>query len=120
MLDKKEKLVMNYLTEICKGKKSYLIFANQIAEFVSTKYIITITELDDIMLSLLKDNYLDFVAMDGKKGYYYCINLKSKGLTYKKDIKKQKTEFIITIARTLGFAVLSFIIGFLLRLIFKG
>ena len=120
MLDKKEKLVMNYLTEICKGKKSYLIFASLIAEYVSTKYIITISELDDIMLSLSKDNYLDFVAMDGKKGYYYCINLKSKGLTYKKDIKKHKTEIAMTVLRTLALTVLSFVMGFLLRLIFKG
>lgn len=120
MLDKKEKLVMKYLTEICKNKKTYLIFASNIAEYVSTKYIITISELDDILLSLSKDNYLEFVAMDGKKGYYYCITLKSKGLTYNKDLKKKKTEMCITIFRTFALAVLSFIVGFLLRLIFKG
>ena len=56
MLDKKEKLVVLYLIEICPQKRSYLVLAEQIAEFVSKKYLITTSELDDIMISLSKDN----------------------------------------------------------------
>ena len=70
MLDKKEKLVMLFLCEVCSGKKSYLISANQIAEFVSQKYILSIAELDEIMLSLSKENYIDLVVSDGKRGYF--------------------------------------------------
>lgn len=120
MLDKKEKFVILYLLEICPQKRSYLILAENIAEFVSKKYLITTSELDDIMISLSKDNYLEFVASDSKKGYYYCITLKSKALTLKKDIKKQKKEFALVLLRTFGLAVLSFIIGVLLKTIFKG
>ena len=90
MLDKKEKLVMLYLLDICVDKKTYLISSSSIAEYVSRKYVISIAELDDIMISLSKDNYLDFVGSSSKKGYYYCVNLKNKGLTYKKDLKKKK------------------------------
>ena len=120
MLDKKERFVVLYLLEICPQKRSYLILAESIAEFVSRKYLITTSELDDIMMSLAKDNYIDFVASDSKKGYYYCITLKSKALTLKKDLKKQKKEFWMTLVRTFGLAVLSFIIGILLKTIFKG
>ena len=120
MLDKIEKFVVLYLIEVCPQKRSYLILSEDIAEFVSRKYLISTSELDDIMISLAKDNYIDFVASDSKKGYYYCITLKNKALTLKKDLKKQKQEFWLMIARTFGLAVLSFIVGILLKTIFKG
>lgn len=120
MLDKKEKFVILYLLEICPSRRSYLILAEQIAEFVSKKYLVSITELDDIMISLAKDNFIEFVVSDSKKGYYYCITLKSKALTLKKDLKKQKKEFIMLLLRTLCFAILSFVVGLILKKIFSG
>jgi len=119
MLDKKEKLVILYLLEICQSRRSYLVLAEQIAEFVSKKYLITTDELDDIMISLAKDNYLEFVVSDSKKGYYYCVTLKGKAITLKKDMKKHKTETALLIVRTLALAVLSFAVGFILKIIFR-
>ena len=120
MLDKKEKLVMLYLLGKCVDKKTYLIPSSSIAEYVSRKYFIAIAELDDIMISLSKDNYLDFVGTSSKKGYYYCINLKNKGLTYKKDLKKQKQELVGLVIRTIILSIVSFVLGLLLKIIFKG
>ena len=120
MLDKKEKLVMLYLTDICLDKKTYLISTSTLAEFVSKKYVISIAELNDIMISLCKDNYLDFVVSDSKKGYYYCVNLKNKGLTFKKDLKKEKKAIFTLLIRTLLLSILSFVLGLLLKMIFKG
>lgn len=119
MLEKKEKMVMLLLSEICTGKKSYLISADKIAEFVSQKYILSIAELDEIMVSLNKDNYIDVVVSDGKRGYFYCISLKNKGKTFKKDLVKQKKELIMLGVRTLCITVLSFVIGLLLKAIFS-
>ncbi len=120
MLDKKEKLVVLYLVEVCPQKRPYLILASEMAEFISKKYLITIGELDDIMIMLAKDNYIEYVASEGKNGYYYCITLKGKAITFKKDLKKQKKEFCMLIIKTLGLAVLSFVMGVLLKTIFKG
>ena len=120
MLDKKEKLVMLYLSEVCKTKRAHLILSTDIAQFVSKKYIISLTELDDIMIALEKDNYIDFVVSDGKKGYYYCVTLLNKGLTFKKDLKKEKKALLMLVVRTLALAVLSFVVGLLLKAIFKG
>lgn len=120
MLDKKEKLVMSYLCDVCVGKKTQLISIEKIAGFASKKYLLSITELDDIMISLSKDNYVDFVVSDSKKGYYYCVTLTNKGITFKKDLKKERQAFLFLILRTLGLAVLSFIVGLLLNAIFKG
>lgn len=120
MLDKKEKLVMSYLCSVCQDKKTYLISTSDIAEFVSKKYIISLAELNDIMISLCKDNYLDFVVTDSKKGYYYCVNLKNKGVTFKKDQKKGKQAILWLIFRTLCLTLLSFVLGLILKMIFKG
>lgn len=119
MLEKKEKMVMLLLCEICSPKRSYLISADTIAEFLSKKYILSIAELDEIMISLSKDNYIDVVISDGKKGYFYCISLKNKGITFKKDLAKQKKEVWILIARTLCITVLSFVVGLILKTIFQ-
>ena len=55
---------MLYLSEVCKTKKTYLILSTDIAEFVSKKYIISLTELDDIMIMLEKDKYI-WVNVEG-------------------------------------------------------
>ena len=93
---------------------------SDMAEYVSKKYVISLAELNDIMISLSKDNYLDFVVSDSKKGYYYCVNLKYKGLTFQKDLKKEKQVVFMLIFRTLLLSVLSFVFGLILKIIFKG
>ena len=120
MLDKKERMVMQFLSEVCQNKRSYLISAEQIAQYVSKKFLLSIAEIDDILISLNKDGYLDFVISDSKHGYYYVITLKNKGITYKKDQKKKKKELIILFLRTLGITILSFVLGILLKMIFNG
>jgi hypothetical protein len=119
MLEKKEKMVMLFLCDVCSGKKSYLISADQIAEYLSKKYVLSIAELDEIMLMLNKENYIDLVFSDGKKGYFYCIALKNKGLTFKKDLIKHRKELVMLVLRTLGITILSFIVGLILRAIFN-
>ena len=120
MLDKKETFVILYLAEICQEHRSYLILAEDIARFVSKKYLITTSELDDIMTMLAKENYIDFVVSDSKKGYYYCVTIKGKARTLKKDIKRRRKEFLLAIGRTLMFAVLSFVVGLILKKIFHS
>ena len=120
MLDKKEKIVMKYLCKVCPQKQSCLISAQQISEHICHKYLVSISELDDIMLALSKDNYIDFVSSDNKKGYYYCVKLKSKGQTFLKDLQKQKKETFFTLLKTVCLAGISFAIGVLLKAIFGG
>lgn len=120
MLDKKEKLVMKYLCKVCPQKQSCLISAQMIAENLCKKYLVSIPELDDIMISLSKDNYIEFVASDSKKGYYYCIRLKSKGQTYLKDLAKERKGLLLLLFKTICLAGVSFAIGILLKAIFGG
>lgn len=120
MLDKKEKMVMKYLCKVCPQRQSCLISAQQIAEHICRKYLVSISELDDIMISLAKDNYIEFVASNGKKGYYYCVKLKSKGQTFLKDLAKEKKELGFLLFKTICLAAVSFVIGLILKAIFGG
>ena len=119
MLDKKEKAVMLFLCEVCSPKRSYLLSASSIAEELSKKFLLSIAEIDEIMVSLSKDNYIDVVMSGGKKGYFYCVMLKNKGVMFKKDLQKQKKEVWLLILRTLCITFLSFVVGLILRTIFS-
>ena len=74
--------------------------------------------VDEIMTSLAKDNYIDVVISDSKKGYFYCVMLKNKGVMFKKDLQKQKKELGLLLLRTLCITILSFVVGLILRTIF--
>lgn len=78
-MTKKEKLVMSYLCERCQKKKTYLISPQEITSALSKKYVLSIDEIDEIMVGLSNANFIDFVISDGKKGYMYCVTLKSAG-----------------------------------------
>ena len=120
LLDQKEKIVMGYLFEMCNDKRSHLLSAEQIVKYVSEKkHALSLAELDEIMSSLQKDNYIDYVFSDSKKGAFYCTNLKQKGLLFKKDIQKEKVRAGFLIARTIGLAILSFLVGVILKAIFS-
>lgn len=119
MLENKDKMIMLYLYDVCKDSKTRLIPAGKIVEFVSKKYVLSLYELEMIMLSLKKDNYIDYVASESKKGLTYCVSLKEKGKVYRKDLKKQQKNAIITLARTVGLAVLSFFVGLILKALFS-
>lgn len=119
MLDKKEKIIMWYIYENCEKGKSRLFTAQEIINFTSTKkHILFLSELDEIMITLAKENMIDYVQSESKKGIIYCISLKNKGFIFKKDLMKEKRYASWIIIRTALLAVMSFIIGILLKAIF--
>ena len=119
MPDKKEKLILKYLCKVCTGKKTYLISPSDIAKQVCKKYVLSVSEIDEIMASLALQNYLEYVISDSKNGYFYCIKLKKKGQTYLHDAKKQKKALYMLIVRSIFLATVSFVFGLILKAIFK-
>lgn len=119
MLDKKEKIIMGYIFDNCERGKSRLFSAQEFIDFISTKkQILSLSELDEIIIVLSKENMIDFVQSESKKGIVYCISLKNKGYVFKKDLQKERRHASWILLRTALLAVLSFIIGILLRAIF--
>lgn len=119
MPDKKEKLILKYLCKVCSGKRTYLISPSDIAKQVCRKYVLSVSEIDEIMASLALQNYLEYVVSDSKNGYFYCIKLKKKGQTFLHDAKKQKKALCMLIVRSIFLATVSFVFGLILKVIFK-
>ena len=120
LLDQKEKIVMKFLFDKCINKSSVLVPAEEIIKFsLGKKHSLSSYELEDIMNNLQKESYIDFVSSDSKKGLIYCVSLKNKGKFFLKDMKKQKRQNSFLVFRTIALAVLSFLIGLILKSIFS-
>ncbi|MBO5394321.1 MAG: hypothetical protein J6A28_00255 [Clostridia bacterium] len=119
MQERKERLVLRCLCEVCDGKKTHLISPHDIAKSVSRKIVLSVSEIDEIMTSLSLQNYIDFVVSDSKNGYFYCVKLKKKGQTYLADSKRQKKTLGLLVLRSIFLASVSFVFGLILRAIFK-
>lgn len=120
LLNQKEKLLMNYFFDNCDEKSAKLFSSETLIKFITEKnYAISFTELENIMNFLQKENYIDFVSSDSKKGIIYCVSLKQKGKLFKKDLQNEKKQAINLIIRTIGLAILSFLIGIILKALFS-
>ena len=118
-MTKKERMVMAFLCNKCQQKRTYLISPQEITQALSKKYILSIEEIDEIMVELANQNYIEFVVSESKKGYFYCVNLKKIGQTYNFDIKKSRQTFGLLVLRSIFLATVSFVFGLILRAIFK-
>ena len=59
-MTKKERLVMRYLCEICPKKRTYLVSPHDIAIALSKRFVLSTSEIDEIMQELSFENYIDF------------------------------------------------------------
>lgn len=107
-----------YLCRVCSQKRTYLISPHQIASNLSKNFVLSISEIDEIMTNLSKENYIDFVVSETKNDYMYCVTLRKKGQSFELDLKNQKRNFGMLILRTLFLAVISFVFGLILKAIF--
>ena len=119
-MSRKEKMVMMYLAKVCPKKRTCLVSPADIASALSKKFVLSINEIDEIMSNLSDENYIDFVVSESKMGYYYCVTLKKKGISFEQDSKRQKRNFGLLVLRRLFLATVSFIFGLVLKTIFKG
>ena len=75
---------MRFLCEVCPKRRTYLISPHDIAIALSKKFVLSTSEIDEIMQTLSFENYIDFVATEGKNGYYYCVTLKKRGQSFER------------------------------------
>lgn len=118
VLTRKERGVLIYLCRVCTKKRTYLISPYDIASFLSKNYVLSVAEIDEIMVTLSNENYLDFVVSESKNDYFYCVTLKKRGQSFEVNLKEQRRNFVFLILRTLFLAVISFIFGLILKAIF--
>ena len=118
MLTFKEKYVMEYVYQKCQGKKSCLISPREIISFAADKYVIYPEELEKIMTNLSYDNYIELLKSDKKGSPVFCVSLKIKGEGFHRELTNNKRNWLFWLGRTAILAVLSAMIGVLIRFIF--
>lgn len=119
MLSFKEKRVMEFLYSKCKDKKSCLISPSEIINAMLPKYDLTEPEISEIIKGLDLDNYIDVINSDNNGKLIYCISLKQKGQAFERDKKGQKKLWFWWVSRTILLAIISFIVGMILKAIFS-
>ena len=119
MLTFKEKYVMEYVYQKCQGKKSCLVSPREIISFAADKYVIYPEELEKIMTNLSYDNYIELFKSDKKGSSVYCVSLKIKGEGFHRELSNNKRNFWFLFGRTCLFAVITALIGVLIRLMCK-
>lgn len=118
-MDRKSRAVLAYICGVCIKKRTYLISPYDIAASLSKKFVLSIAELDEIMLELSNENYIDFVISESREGYFYCVTLKKRGQTYERDMRNRRRNFGLLILRSMFLATVSFVFGLILKSIFS-
>jgi hypothetical protein len=118
MLSKKQRVVLKIINDNSESGNS-LLSVPLISAFSQNYKRLSNEEVEKIIVSLSARGYIEVINTFKKDEPYYCITLTSKGLNYKaeflEDVKDLRLKLTIT---ALG-AVVSFIIGRILFMIFS-
>ena len=110
---------MQYLfdSSINNGGKC-LVTAQDVSQNVNYKKQIQEGEVDESIKNLVLDGYVDVVYSDKKGQTVYCVTLLEKGQAFVREQQNTKKNITILVVRTVLLAVLSFIVGLVLKAIF--
>ena len=117
MLSRLESKVLISLLNVCKQKDAILISPIDLLKIVGTEHL-TLSQLEKTLNDLNADGYFDLVHSDRFGENIYCITILEKGKGYIRSESLEKRNLIKRFALTIGFAILSFLVGLILKKIF--
>ncbi len=117
MLSRIENKVLISLLNVCKQKGAILISPIDLLKIVGTEHL-TLSELEKILEDLSTDGYFDLVYSDRRGEKVFCITFLEKGKGYIRSESLEKRNLIKRFGLTIGFAILSFLVGIILKKIF--
>ena len=119
MLNKQENEVMNAVYEMCDGKGSCLVSPLEIMSILPEKRKYTPEKIDAILRSLELDDYFVLIQSDRKGEKMYVITLHANGEAYRRTNLQMKRNIAFKVALAVGSAVITFVVGLILREIFS-
>ncbi len=117
MLNKTENKVMAALIKICKDKTSSLVSPMDLLSVVGRKDF-SLSALERVMNDLAADGYFDLVYSDRHGERVYCITFLNKGKSYERNLLTFRRNLVFRLALTVVLAIVSFLIGLILKAIF--
>ncbi|MBO7345706.1 MAG: hypothetical protein J6U92_07210 [Clostridia bacterium] len=117
MLSKIENKVMHAVYGVCYEKATQLISPVDLIR-LSGVVGLTQSKLERVMEDLSSDGYFDLIYSDRRGERIYCVTLTDKGKGYNREKRAQQRYILMRLCLTVGLAILSFIIGLILKAIF--
>lgn len=119
MLSKKEKFLMNYIYNRCLGKKTTLLYYSSFKKTLHQKDTFTEEKFEMILNNLHYEGYIFLEKSEDKKGLVFVVGLNEKGKYFRRELLNQKKKLISSIVKTILLAVLSFVVGIVLKTLFS-
>jgi hypothetical protein len=118
-LSKRENEVMGAVFSLSLGKERFLAAPCEILAALPPKTKCDEESLERTLRSLELDGYFQLISSDRKGEKTYVFHMRDQGLAYKRsDVQRKRTLAFKWGVAAVG-AVITFLIGLILRLIFK-
>ena len=118
MLSKKEKMIMQYILKESGNKDTCLLLPIDIEHALEPKFKINQIETQALLDGLVQENYINLVNSDKNGELIYCISILPKGKSFHREQHNVKKSWVNAVIRTVLLAVLSFVVGLILKAIF--
>ena len=117
VLNKIENKVMRIIYCECINKSALLISPTDLNKMVGINGL-SVSKLEKTVTDLNSDGYFNLVYSDRRGERVYCIELTEKGKGYLRSSKVFKRNLIFRFSLTVVLALLSFLIGLILKAVF--
>ena len=117
MLNRLESKIMLALSNQFTDRQSLLISPLDLINIVGEEKL-NKPRLEKIMDDLYSDGYFDLIYSERHGERVYCITLTERGKGYARKLKVIKRNLLFRLSTTVAFAIVSFIIGLILKAIF--
>ena len=118
-LNKKENEVMNAVYELSSGKERFLVSPYELNAVLPAKGKYDEAVLGRVLRSLALDGYFELVESERKGEPVYVIHMREAGLSYRRQDYQRKRSILFRFAVAAAGAVVPFLVGVVLRLIFR-
>ena len=116
MLERAKKQILAFLTNACKERESVLISPTDLIKNLSEE--LSEKDLERKVNELSNEGYFDLVYSDRRGEKVYCITLLEKGKSYFRKERTERQNLVKRFFLTIGFAVISFLVGVILKKVF--
>ncbi len=117
-LNRRENEVMNAVYDLSGGKERFLLSPYELTAVLPAKRKYDEESLERALRSLSLDGYFDFIQSDRKGEKTYVIQMREAGLCYRRRDYQRKRGLVFRILVAALGAVVTFLVGILLRAIF--
>lgn len=118
-LNRRENEIMRAVFELSGGKERFLLFPYELSAVLPAKAKYTEEVLEQTLRALELDGYFDFVCSERKGEKTYVIHMREAGLAFKRSDRQRKRLICFRWGVAAVGSVITFLIGLLLRCIFK-